>query len=70
MNHDTPSLAHITDIGASNDKTETLSIGFPVPPPVAPKVDYVRRTKVTSLDDLDNEAPTEPFGFEPRGQQF
>lgn len=40
------------------------------PRPTAPEISYVRRTKMDSLDDLDQEAPDEPYHFELRGQQF
>jgi hypothetical protein len=35
-----------------------------------PEISYVRRTKMDSLDDLDQESPEEPYHFELRGQQF
>lgn len=41
-----------------------------VPPMPQPEITYVRRTKVDSLDDLDQEAADEPYHFELRGQQF
>ncbi len=43
---------------------------FTVPEPQAPQVQYVRRSKVDALDDLDQEEPDEPYHFELRGQQF